>query len=100
MWGRKLKVKTDVDAWPDRCTVEFYPSPGTAGGWAIQESGRRGGYRIAPRQGRALTIGAGFAAHAVGGSWGGRRAWTRAGVRLAEVLDRAVADTFDDAMGT
>lgn len=101
MWGRKLKVGSTTDAWPDRCIVELFPSPGNAGGWAIQESGRRGGYEIAPRNARALQFyGAEFyAAHALGGAWGGRKAWTAAGERLAKVLDRTIVDVYDDAMG-
>lgn len=99
MFGRTLKVKTDVDAWPDRCNVEFYPAPGSSAGWAIQESGRRGGYVVKPRRARALTIGGRFSTVARPGPTSGHKAWTRAGERLAAVLDRTVADVFDDAMG-
>jgi hypothetical protein len=108
MWGRKLAIKGDVTATATKgATVEFFPAPNNAGGWAMQESGRRGGYAIRPKRGRtgrngrrpALKIGAIYAAKARGGAWGGRRAWTKAGERLAKALDRTVADVYDDALG-
>ena len=96
-YGKVGGVRTEVDSWPDRARVLFDPSP--AGMWAIAEAGRRGGYPIKPRRARALRMPGGFAASAVGGPVGGRKAWTQAGERLAKVLDRTVTEVFDDAIG-
>lgn len=98
MFGRRLRVTGDVDAWPDRVAVEFHPASGQSGAWSIQESGRRGGYLVEPRQARALQLPGGFAATARPGPVAGRLAWSRAGQRLAAVLDRELVDVYDNAL--
>ena len=108
MWGRVLRVKSEKHIEPFGAAVDFFPWPKNAGGWAIQESGRRGGYEIAPKRGRqgrggrpaALRVADGmYAANALGGSWGGKKAWTKAGERLVKVTDKTVKDIYDDALG-
>lgn len=97
--GRRLRTAADVDAWPDRVAVEFHPSKGVAGYWAIADTGRRGGYLIRPRRARVLTVAAGFAMTARPGAAAGSGAWVKAGQRLAAALDRELADVYDDALG-
>jgi hypothetical protein len=99
MFGRKLSAKANVDAWPDRCKVEFVPAPKQSGAWAIAESGRRGGYTVKPRGRKALHYAGRFAMVTHPGAVGGRHAWTKAGERLAKALDRTVADVYDEALG-
>jgi hypothetical protein len=99
MFGRVLRVKPKVDARPDGCRVEFNPAPRQSGGWGIAESGRRGGYTVAPKRRRALHYDGRFAMVTHPGSVGGRHAWSQAGDRLERVLDRTVADVYDDALG-
>lgn len=97
MWGKRLAVKSEVDAWPDRVTVEFYPAPGSAGGWAIAESGARP-HDIHPRARKALKFSGLWSANVDHPGARGRRAWSLAGERLAAVLDRQVESVYDDAM--
>lgn len=99
MWGRKLRVKADVKPRTDGCVVEFFPYPGNAGGWAIQESGHRGNYTVKPRRAKALAFGGRYTMVTHPNAWGGRKAWTKAGQRLAKVLDRTVERVYDDALG-
>jgi hypothetical protein len=96
MWGKKLGVKTTVDAGPDSARVEFVAKP--AGGWAIRESGTRP-HPIRPRNAKALhwffdryTM---LVSHP--GS-GGERAWTRAGERLKRAVDPVIEHIYDEAM--
>jgi hypothetical protein len=105
MWGRRLAIKSEKHVTVHDCVVDFFPAPKNAGGWAIQESGRRGGYEIYPkhrgRNGRpaALLVADGmYAANALGGAWGGRKAWTKAGERLFKAVDKTVKDVYDDAL--
>ena len=99
MFGRALRVKPKVDARPDGCRVEFNPAPRQSGGWAIAESGRRGGYTVKPRHRHALHYAGRFAMVTHPRAVGGRHAWSQAGARLERVLDRTVADVYDDALG-
>jgi hypothetical protein len=99
MFGRTLTVKPKVDAWPDRCKVEFVPAPKQSGPWAIAESGRRGGYTVKPRRAKALHFAGRFAMVTHPGAVAGRHAWTRAGERLAKALDRTIVHVYDDALG-
>jgi hypothetical protein len=102
MWGRKLAIKVELTPSVVDCRVEFTPAPRNAGGWAIQESGRRGGYDVKPIRAEALHGGfpGAFAARVhIERSWGGRQAWTHAGERLAKALNKTVADVYDDALG-
>lgn len=98
LFGRALTVKPKVDAFANRCRVEFVPSPRQSGPWAIAESGRRGGYLVAPRRRRALRLPGGFAMSAHPGAVAGRKAWSRAGARLFKAVDRTVHDVYDDAL--
>jgi hypothetical protein len=98
MFGRALTAKPKVEAFANRCQVEFVPSPRQSGPWAIAESGRRGGYLVAPRRRRALRLPSGFAMSAHPGPVAGRKAWTRAGARLFKAVDRTVHDVYDDAL--
>lgn len=96
MWGRQLAAKTKVDSWPDRAVVSFQASP--AGGWAMRESGTRR-HPIDPGTRKALAFDGRFAAHVDHPGSSGERAWTKAGERLADAIEPAITDIYDDALG-
>jgi hypothetical protein len=98
MMGKKLSVKGDVHAWPDRCDVEFHPAAGQAGAWQIVETGRTGGYLVKPRRRKALAFGGRFAMSAHPNPVTGKRAWSKAVQRLVKVTDKTVHDVYDEAL--
>ena len=94
---RKLGVKDEVESWPDRWSVEWFPAPRTSGAWAIAESGARP-HTIDPRRRRALAFAGRYAANVNHPGTAGRQAWTKAGARLADVLDRDIIDIYDEVL--
>lgn len=105
MWGERLAVATDTEADANGCTVTFKPAAGNAGGWAMQESGTRP-HSIAPRRGRggrggrpaALAFDGLYYADVFVSGMAGRRAWTRAGERIAKAANTVVLEVYSDAL--
>ena len=95
MFGKRLGVKTKVDAYPNGAIVEFRGKP--AGGWAIVESGAKP-HGIKPKRAKVLTINAGFAMFANHPGMSGHKAWTHAGERLEATTDRIVENVYDKAL--
>lgn len=98
MLGRRLAIKTKTEAWPSRWSVEFFPAPRTAGLWSIAETGAAP-HEIEPRTRRALHFAGVFAANVDHPGAAGRKAYTKAGKRLADVTDTELTDVYDDALG-
>jgi hypothetical protein len=105
MWGKRLGVKTKVDAWPDRAEVLFTPAPSHSGAWAMREKGTKP-HDIYPRKGRqgrggrpaALAVSGIYAANVWHPGSSGEGAWTKAGVRLEQVVTPVVEDTYLEAL--
>ena len=102
--GKKLGVKTKTNVYVDRAEVAFMAR--TVGGWMMHERGTKA-HDIHPRKGRrgrsnrpaALRFAGLYAADAFHPGTSGSKAWTKAVDRLKRVIDPAVADVYDDALG-
>lgn len=93
--GVRLGVRARTFAGAVSTTVEVEARP--PGPWAIVESGASA-HTVRARRARALRTPYGPRVSAEPKRQTGRRVWTRATERAAPVIDRAVADLFDDAL--
>lgn len=99
MYGRRLAVKTKTEAWPSRWSVQFFPAPRNAGLWTIAETGAAP-HEINPRTRRALHFAGLFADNVDHPGARGHGAYTKAGKRLADVVDVDIEHIYDDALGS
>ena len=96
MMGRKLRVRSRINASARRTEVELYGSP--AGAWTIADTGADP-HPIKPRKKKVLRLGSDtFYAHVDHPGVRGRHVWTQAIGRMEPAVADAIEDVYDKAV--